>query len=122
MSEYNPNKTKRTHIFRLLPMLHVFAELVAGQPESMAPRSVSDVGGVDLELFRKENRLRSGLRSALASMKPVLQELISKSSNIGDAYGILYECVELRGFPPLMAMERVRVDYFTDKMRRLNYF
>ena len=73
----------------------------------MAQRSLSEAGGVELELLRKENRLRSGLRSALVSMKPALQELAKQLPDIGDAQGILYECIELRGFPPLKSLEGV---------------
>ena len=107
MSEYNPNKTKRSNIHRLLPMLYVFAEWLTGQPQMMVQRPISELGGVELELIRKENRLRSGLRSALVSMKPALQELAVETRKIGDSEGVLYECIELRGFPPLKSSERV---------------
>ena len=109
VSEFVPNKTKRSHISRLLPMLNVFADWVSGNPWVMAQRVISDeTEGLELELYRKENRLRSGLRVTVVSTRGALHELVSKSQSAKQPRGIFYERIELRGFPPLKESEKVK--------------
>jgi hypothetical protein len=102
-------KGKRGKVARLLPMFGVFADWATCNPGYVAqfavPSSGSQVSEDDVELFRKENRVRSATRVALAELSEqvdrLVKELQPQEFTSLSTVRYLAEQVELRGFPPL---------------------
>jgi hypothetical protein len=105
------SRNKRSYIARLVPALTVFADWTACHPNLMTPHTVTVTAGSEeadttAELFRKENRTRSSMRSALASTGAVVDALLTQTKPPPITTGqsirpYLAEHIELYGFPPL---------------------